>query len=113
MNINLAYILPLALIIPQSVAWSQPQRTATVITKTSRPLVELAQGLVLKEGWLVDYEDPAYVFPGDLLDVTSTQTSASFRLANPGTVFWGVRSTSVTFAFPFRSSALASTTRWR
>jgi hypothetical protein len=109
MNFKLAYILPLALFIPQPVAWSQQQRIATIATKTSRPLSDLSQALVLKEGWLVDYEDPAYVYLGDLLDVTQTQTSQSFRAGNPGAVFWGVRSSPVTFTFPFRTEPPALT----
>jgi hypothetical protein len=99
MNLKLAHILPLALFVPPPVGWSQQQRTATIVTKTSRPLSELSQALVLKEGWLVDYEDPAYVYLGDLLDVTQTETSQSFRGANPRSVFFGVRSSPVAFTF--------------
>jgi len=83
------------------------RREATVVTKTSRPLVELAQALVLKEGWLVNYEDPSYKFPGDLIDVTLAQTTSAFRAANPGKIMLGVRSSPVTFTFPFRTSSSA------
>ena len=102
-RIKRAYILPLVAAIVPFAGWPQQQHVANVVTKTSRPLVELAQALVLKEGWLVDYEDPAYTFPGDLVDVTKTQTSAAFRAANPGKQVLGVRSNSVAFSFPFRT----------
>jgi hypothetical protein len=101
-NFKFARILPVALFISLPAAWSQQERTATIVTKTSRPLADLAQALVLKEGWLVDYEDPAYIFPGDLINVTQTQTASTLTA---GASFWGVRSTPVTFTFPFRSAS--------
>jgi len=52
-----------------SKAWQENQ-TTTISVNSGRPLAEVIEILEKRYGWVITYEDPAYIYPADFEDVT-------------------------------------------
>ena len=48
----------------------QQNETATISVTDPRPLARAIETLEAHYGWVITYEDPRFVFPGDIEDVT-------------------------------------------
>lgn len=104
--IRSAIILGTLVFIPNLPAQTKLSATVT----DPRPLAAVADLLELKYGVMINYEDPPYLFPGDIQDVTATVAKPESRAGHPGLRIWVPRGGSISLSYLAKPPSEAAAT---